>query len=136
MVVGKPAGQRLLQSRDLRPHPGRSQIGQCLRVAFPGDQRLDHRPAGDAEGVGGDRGQLDAGVFQDLLQPPQFPGALLDQAGAVSGQITQSAHPRRRHETRPDQPMLDQPGDPCRVGDVGLATRDVAHVPGVEQLHL
>jgi hypothetical protein len=119
---------------DLCPHPGSGQIGQNLRVAFAGDQRLDHRAAGHAEGVRGDGGQFDARVFQYLLQPLQFPGPLLHQAGAVSGEIAQPPYSRRGHEAGPDQAMFDQPGDPCRVGDVGLAAGDVAHVPGVEQL--
>jgi hypothetical protein len=42
-----------------------------MRVALPGDQGIEHGPAGDTEDVADHRGQLDLGVFEE------FPGALL-----------------------------------------------------------
>ena len=74
VVLAEPAGQRLGQRGDLRPQPPLGQIGQHGRVAFPGDQRLEHRPPRHAEDVGGDRGQLDPGVLEQLLQPLRPPG--------------------------------------------------------------
>ena len=46
----------------------RARSRQLVRVALPGDQRLKHRPTGDPENVGGDRGELDSGVLEELLQ--------------------------------------------------------------------
>ena len=45
VVIVEPAGQGLHQRGVLGLHPAAGQPGQRLRVALPGDQRLDHRPA-------------------------------------------------------------------------------------------
>jgi hypothetical protein len=66
-----------------------SQRRQHLRVAFPGDQGGQHGPAGDAEDVGGDRVQLDAGVLQGLVDPLGLGGVGLDQLLAVAAKVAQ-----------------------------------------------
>src|SRR5664280_912363 len=44
VVIGEPAGERLLQACGLGPHPSAGHLRQDLRVAFPGDQRGHHVP--------------------------------------------------------------------------------------------
>ena len=48
VMVGEPAVQGLVQGGSLEARPALRQLGQHLGVALTGDQRLDHRPAGDA----------------------------------------------------------------------------------------
>ena len=67
-------GERLLQLRDLRAHPGLGQLGQLLGIGDAGQQRFEHRARGLRVGLRGDAGELDPGVLQNLLQP-------LDRAG-------------------------------------------------------
>src|SRR5829696_9991593 len=75
---------------------------------------------------------------QDLVQPLDLPGAFLDLGLAVAGQLAQLPDRAGRHEAGPDQPVLDQLGDPGRVGHIGLPPRDVVQVGRVQQpaLHL
>jgi len=66
-VVGlKAALKRLPQRRELRSQLAFGQIGQHLRVAGPGDERVEHRAARDAEDVSRDAVELDAGALQRL----------------------------------------------------------------------
>lgn len=133
-VVGVEASaQRLLQDRGFAAHASLGQVRQRRGVPLPVDQGGEHGPAGDADGAGGDRAEFDAGVFEDLLQPLHFAGAFLDDGLAVAGQVAQFPDRGRRDERRADQPVLDQLGDPLRVFDVGLASRDGLEVPGIEQ---
>jgi hypothetical protein len=52
VVVGEPAVQGPLQVGSPGAGAAAGQLGQHFRAALPGDQRLDHRPAGHAEHVG------------------------------------------------------------------------------------
>ena len=65
------------------------------------------------------------GVLEHLVQPLGLTSALLDLGLAVAGQLAQLADRAGRHEAGADQAVLDQLGDPGRIGDVGLAPRDV-----------
>ena len=58
VVVGEVADQGLGEGGLLPPHPAPGQRSQLLPVAFPGDERGEHVPAGDPEDVGGHHGQL------------------------------------------------------------------------------
>lgn len=136
-VVG---GEIALQRLGLRgrggPWPPVAEPGENLRVAFALDQGGEHGPARSSEHVADHGRQFQPGVFEQLLQPLRLSGALMDQAGPVADQVAQLADRGRRHEAGPDQAVLDQLGDPDRVGHVGRAPRHVADVPGVEQLGL
>ena len=65
------------------------QLGEHLRVTFASDQRGQHRSAGGPEQVRDDRGDLDQGVFEDLLHPLLVPGALGGQYCPQPGQRAQ-----------------------------------------------
>ena len=77
--------------------------------------------------------QLAPGVLQHLVQPLGLTAALLDLRLAVAGQLAQLPDRPRRHEAGADQPVLDQLGDPGRIGHVGLAAGRVLEVLGVHQ---
>ncbi len=56
--------------------------------------------------------------------------------GPRPGQVPQLPDRLRWHERAPDQPMRPELGQPRGVGNVGLAPRQVLHVPGIDQQHL
>jgi hypothetical protein len=62
VMIVEAAGEGLHQGGVLDAEPSSGQLGQHLRIALAGDQRLQHGPARDAEDVGGHRGKLDQGV--------------------------------------------------------------------------
>ena len=135
-MVGEAASQRQGELVDLGSHPPLSELGEDLRVTFTGDERVDHRPCRFGQHRRRHRRQLDPGVFEDLLDPLRFASAVLDQPLAIAGQVPQLTDLRRRHETRPQQPALQQLGQPRRVGHVGLAARQLVHITGVHEHQL
>src|SRR3954469_482746 len=118
VVLTEAAGECLCQQCAFAPHPGQGEISQCLRVAFPADQRFQHRPGRLTGQVRHHRRQLHPGVFQQLLQALDLPGAFPDDLGAVAVQIPQLPDRFRRHEPGPDQAVLDQLRDPLAVLDI------------------
>jgi hypothetical protein len=94
---------------------------------------LEHRPGGDRVGGRGDAGQLDPDSLQHLLEPLDRPRPLVDLRFAQPGQVAQAADLRRRHEARPDEPVLDQLADPGGVDRVGLPPGDVVQMLRIEQ---
>ena len=61
-----------------------------------------------------------------------IPGAVADQLEPGAGQVAQRPDLRRRHERRPQQAHLRQPGDPLGVEPVGL--RPPRQLPAWEEL--
>jgi hypothetical protein len=136
VVVGDATDQRLAQLRLLLPQESPREGGEFLGVAFPGDERLQHRPPGGAKHIRGDVAELDIGRLQDFLDPIDITGALLDQLPPVAGQLAQFAEGRWGHETRPEQAMLQQPRDPLAILDVGLAPGHRLDVLGIDEEEL
>ena len=97
------------------------------------NQRGEHVAPGLAQNVGGHRGQLDARVLEHLIQPLGLPAPLIDLGLAVAGQIPQLANRLGRHKRGPHQAVLEQLADPLRVLHIGLASRNVAQVPSIQQ---
>lgn len=54
---------------------------------FPGDEGFEHGPAEDTHDVGGDRGEFDAGVLQQLLQSLDHPAAFTGGGGPGPGEV-------------------------------------------------
>jgi hypothetical protein len=133
VVVAEAAAQRLTQLGELLAQLALGQLGQDLGVAFAGDQGAQHRPTRDAQHVGGDRAQLDAGVLQRLLDPLALGTVGLDQPLAVADKIPQLPDLRRGHEAAPQQPTLQQLSKPGRIADVGLAAGQNLDVARVDQ---
>ena len=136
VVLAEAASQRLGQLGDLRTQTPLGQIRQRGRVAFPSDQRFEHGPAGHPADVAGHRGQFDTGVLEQLLQPLDLPAALPGDRGAGPGQVPKLADRLGRHERPSDQTMRAELRQPGGVTDIGLASWQVLHVPGVNQHHL
>jgi hypothetical protein len=120
VMRGEAPDECLVQLGQFGAHPRPRQLRQRLRVAFPGDQGGHHRPPGDPEDVRGDHGQLDAGVFEQLLHPVLLPTPFPDQVDPVAGEVPQLPDRRRRHETRPEHAPLGDLAQPHRVQLVGL----------------
>jgi hypothetical protein len=106
MMVVEAAGEGLHQRGVLDAEPSSGQLGQHLGVALPGDQRLQHGPARDAEDVGGHRPKLDQGVLQQLLQPLLVAGAVGGQVGTQPGVVPQPADLGGRDERGPQHAPL------------------------------
>jgi hypothetical protein len=132
-VVVEVPGEGLGQVGDLAAQLGTREVGHHRRVPFPGDQGRHHRPGGDPGDVGRDRGDLDRGVLEQLLQPVRVPGPVALQLHPVAGQVPQPADRGLGDERGGDQAVLQELGDPLRVADIGLAARDGLDVRGVEQ---
>ena len=123
-----------LQDAGLGAHGAVGQVGQRVGVALPGDQGLEHGPAGDAEDVGDHGGQLDLGVFEEFLGALLFPGPLLGQGAPVAGQVAQFALRAGRDERGPEHAALGELGQPDCVQLVGFGPAgDVLDVAGVDQ---
>jgi hypothetical protein len=95
-----------------------------------------HRAPGDAEDVGGDRGHLDPGVFEQLFQPLYFARAFPSDCGALPSQITKLPDRLGRHERAAHQTVRAELGQPGRVGDIGLAAREILDVPRIDKQHI
>ena len=89
------------------------------------DQRIEHLARRHAEHPRRDRGQLDPGVLQRLLDALDLAGAFLDLGFAVTDEVAQFALRARRHEARADQAVLDELAAPLGVLDVALAAGDM-----------
>jgi hypothetical protein len=61
--VAKPAGQRQGQVSGLAAQGAFGPLSEGLGITLAGNQRLEHRPPGHAQGIGGDRVQLDPAVL-------------------------------------------------------------------------
>ena len=79
MLAGQEgAVQGFFQPADLAAHAAAGQLGQH-RVAFPGDDGLQHGPAGDPVDVGDHAGQLQVRVFEQFFHSLHLGGAGLGQ---------------------------------------------------------
>jgi hypothetical protein len=130
-MVGEAPLERFAERGDLLAQRSLGELGQDLGVMGAGDQRVEHLAGGHAEHLGGDRGELDPGVLQGLLDTLHLAGAFLDLCLAVADQVTQFPQRPGRHEARPDEPVLDQLTAPLGILDVAFASGDVAQVASV-----
>ena len=138
MMVGEPAGQRLLQGRRLAAHGCPGHVGQHLRIAFTGDQCGHHRPARHTEDVAGDDRQLDERILQKLFHALLLSSPGLDQIHPIAGQVPQLPKSLRRHKARPQHLPLSDLAQPHGIQPIGLRpTRQMLDVlridePGLE----
>jgi hypothetical protein len=134
-VVGAEVpGERLLQDAQRGAHPALGRLGEHLRVALPGDQRLQHLPTRHPEHVADHGRQFDLGVFQQLLHTLVLASPLMDKGAPVAGEVPQLPLPRRRHQAWPQHAPLGQLGQPDGVLCVRLRpARHVLDLAGVHQ---
>ena len=84
VMPGDAAAQRFAQRLRRGLDPAMRQLRQPLGIALAGDQRLDHRPAGQTHDIRDHRVELDVGIFQRFLQT-------LDMLVALPHQLLASA---------------------------------------------
>ena len=132
VVLGEAAGQRFGQvgSADLQPA---SEQHQSSRVGHPRHQCGEDPAAGNPAQVADHTGQLDLGVFEQLLQPLHLPGAVPRNGGPGPGQIAEFPDRRRRYQRGPNQPVRAKVSQPLGVSDVGLAPGHRLGLAGVDQ---
>lgn len=136
VVVEKLALQSQLQLRDLRLHAATGRLGQFRGIFFSVHQPIEHFASRNAQNVAGYRSQLDVGVLQELVDAIGDSRVFTLQLSAMAGQIPQFALWPRRHETAPQQAVLQQLGNPLGVLDVSLAARNLLQFSGVDQQQL
>jgi hypothetical protein len=136
VVLTEPGGERLLQGGELRPQLAPGELGHRLGVGHAGDEGPHHVASRGAHHVGGDQGELDAGVLQGLVDPIHLRGPLLGEGFAVAGEVAQLADGLGRDEARLQEPSRQEERKPGRVDRVGFAARDVLEVTDVHEHHL
>ena len=99
---------RASEGGSLRPQLPWAMLGQHLRVTLAGDQGVEHVPGRLAQHVGGDRGELDAGVLEHLVQALDLLGPHPRLGLAIAGQVPQLPDGSRGHEARAHQAVLRQ----------------------------
>jgi hypothetical protein len=136
VVVIEAAVEHLHQRCPLGVQLPAGQLGQDQRVAFAGDERLDHLPRRHPEQVCRHRGQLDQGVFEQLLEALVVPRPFLDQLRPQPGVVPQHPDLPGRHEARAEHAPLAGLGQPHGVEAVGFGpARNLLDVAGVDQPH-
>jgi hypothetical protein len=88
VVVFELPGQGFDKGRLLLDQVAFGEVGQGARIAFSGDQGIEHGSPGHAEQVRDDVGQFDLCVLQSLVHAVLVPGAFLDEHGAGAGVVT------------------------------------------------
>ncbi len=85
VMIGDVTDQRLGQDADLAAHRAAGQVREHPRIAFPRDQRREHRPTGHPEQVADNRRQLDLGVLQGSRSFGSSPACVRRPATPGSG---------------------------------------------------
>ena len=121
------------QFGDLGPQLPSGQICHLFSVGLAADQGPKHVPSGYPQNVRGYRSQLDVGVFQNLLDAVGRPVFLGHQLRTMPSEVTQLPLRTLRDKAALKQPSLQQLGQPLAVLDVGLATRNLFKMAGIDQ---
>jgi len=69
------------------------------------------------------------------MQPLRLTPTLIDLRAAIPREQPEIANRFRRHEARSQQAGLRELAQPHRIADIGLASREVLHVAGVDHLN-
>ena len=108
-------------------------LGKGVGVGTPRDDVAENAQPGDAGDVADHDGELEVHLDQRLLHPLDVGGGALDQGLAVAQIGAQGRDRSGRSEAAAQQPHAMQLLDPLAVHDIGLAARDVLHVPRVDE---
>jgi len=129
-VLGADAAlQRLPQRRELGPQ---ATLGQHRRVVGSCDQAVPHRPAGDAQHVGGDRAQRDPASSKTCCS--RWASRVRSQSSALRSRVrSRSSRIGWWHQPGSDQAVGDQLADRHRGGHIGLGAGHGAQVGGLQQ---
>jgi hypothetical protein len=98
-----------------------------LKVVHDADASNENATAGGSllDEIVCDGAQEDPGVFEQLLQPLYLTGAFPGDRSARPSQITKLPDRLGWHERGPHKTVCAELGQPGRVGDIGLAAREV-----------
>ena len=129
-VLGADAAlQRPPQRRQLGPQ---ATLGQHRRVVGSCDQAVPHRPAGDAQHVGGDRAQRDPASSKTCCS--RWASRVRSQSSALRSRVrSRSSRIGWWHQPGSDQAVGDQLADRHRGGHIGLGAGHGAQVGGLQQ---
>ena len=97
--VRETPGERLFQMRFFVAQTAFGQLRKNNRIAFSGDQRFEHRAAGDAQHIGRYGSELDVGSSQQLLDAVEQRCALANESVEVAHQLPQLPLSRRGNES-------------------------------------
>src|SRR5215211_174244 len=117
MVRRETTLQGLLECWYLRAQPSAGKLGQNLGIGGAANERLEHRPPGNAEHAGSHRRELYPGLLEDLLQTLDLPGALFYLHLAVAREVPELPNLLWWYEARTHQPVLYKLADPLGVLD-------------------
>ena len=130
-MLGKRAVEGERETVALAPQPPLGQVGHRDSIGAALGQGAQHQHARDPEHAAHHARELDASALQQLERAVALSGHDASQRLAMTHQVPQHPHLRRRHEAGAHQPVPDQVGDPLRVLYVGLTPGHLAHVRGV-----
>jgi hypothetical protein len=115
VVLVKPAAQRLDQRVVLGSHLAAGQTGEPTWITFASDQRFEHVAHRHRIHPRHHRRHLDQRVFEQLLHALPVAGAFAGQIHPKPGVVPQLPDRCRRHETRSQQTLLGELGQPHRI---------------------
>jgi hypothetical protein len=136
VMCGELAVQSGDQFGDLSAGAGDGEFGQHVRVAFAGDQRVQDPAGTDSGHITEHAGQLQAGVFEFLLQALDLSAPVGSEFAAAAGHVAQFPDLAGRHERAHDHARGARAGQERRVGRVGLAAPDAAQMRRIDQHHV
>lgn len=105
--------------------------GQSLGIGLTVNERLQHGTPALAQDIAEHDTELEVGVFEHLLDALDVGAPIAHELLSGARERAQLLHGHRWHETRADQAVGKQVGQPHRVVDVGLAPGHVLDLCGV-----
>ena len=107
--------------------------GQRVRVALAGNNGTYDLLTRGTGHIADDVGELDVHQRHRLLHVLHRAALVAQQPGALASEGAQRAHLLGRAKRAAQQPEGEQLLQPLAVEHIGLAARDILHVPGVDQ---
>ena len=136
VLVLEATDQRFSQRGNLLAQLTAGEVGEHVGSVVPETSASSIVRPDVAEDVGGNAVELDPGVLQDLVQPGGLPLSDPGSASCDTGSGSAACGSAWAAQSWPQQPGLQQLTEPLRVLDIGLATGDLLHVPGVDEHQL
>ena len=103
-----------MQGGQLLAQLAAGEIREDVGVGGAGHQGIEHGPTGDTEQARSHGGELDARVFEDLVQAVGVTGPFLNEEFPIAGEVAKLADRRGRDEAGPNEAALEELGDPGR----------------------
>jgi len=133
MLLALGAGEVLRDLVDRLATAAVAMQGQTCWIAFAGDDRADDGHPGGAREFRDGAMYLDVHLVERLLHPLDATTAFVDEVGHLPLQGTEPADRLRGSERPSEQTTAMKELDPLAVAEVGLSSRDVVKLPGVDE---